>query len=222
MKKLFIAASALFLIVGASQAQTTTTQDKTATAKHHRGAFSHQGGMMKNLNLTEDQKTQFKTMNEDFRKQATALRNDKSLSADELKAKTVALRKDHFTKMQSMLTAEQKAQLAAQRKDGAANGQGRWSGRKGQGMRGDRGKGIEQMKAKLGLTDDQAAKLQANRKDFHSKVQAIRSNSALTDEQKKEQVKALAKDQHESMKSILTPEQLTKMREGRKGKFGSR
>lgn len=220
MKKLFIAASALFLLVGASQAQ-TTTQDKTATAKHHRGAFSHQGGM-KNLNLTEEQKTQFKAMNEDFRKQATALRNDKSLSADDLKSKTAALRKDHFSKMQSMLTAEQKSQLAAQRKEGATKGQARWSGKKGTGMRGNHGKGMEQMKAKLGLTDDQAAKLQANRKDFHSKVQAIRSNTALTDDQKKEQVKALAKDQHESMKSILTAEQMNKMKEGRKRKFGSR
>jgi Spy/CpxP family protein refolding chaperone len=240
MKRLLIAASVLFLFTGATKAQ-STQQEKAGVEKHQRGQFGrhHNGGFAK-LNLTEDQKAQFKTLNESYRKQMTDLRSNKSLAAEDMKAKTQALRKEQFEKMQSFLTAEQKAQLAEQRKGFGEKGRtgergrdfskrggdqqkgfgekGRDFGRRG----GDQRKGFGQMKTTLGLTDAQEAKLKASREGFHDKVKAIRSNSALSDEQKKEQVKALATERQESLKAILTPEQLEKMKAGRKNKFGSK
>jgi Spy/CpxP family protein refolding chaperone len=232
MKRLLIAASVLFLFTGATKAQ-STQQDKAGVEKHQRGQFGrhHNGGFAK-LNLTEDQKQQFKTLNESYRKQMTDLRSNKSLAAEDMKAKTQALRKEQFEKMQSFLTAEQKAQLGEQRKGFGEKGailasaaemkgfgeRGRDFGKRG----GDQRKGFGQMKTTLGLSDAQEAKLKASREGFHDKVKAIRSNSALSDEQKKEQVKALAKERQESLKAILTPEQLEKMKAGRKNKFGSK
>lgn len=216
MKKLLIAASALFLLAGAVQAQTTQT-DTAKFKKHHRGAFArHKGNMgMQKLNLSEDQKKQFKTLNEGYRKQVTDLNNQK-LTAEERKTKFQALRKEQFGKMQSLLTAEQKAQMTAKRKEMSEKGF-----RKG-GKGFDRSRNPEQMKAKLGLSDDQAAKLKASREGFRDKIKAIHSDNKLSADQKKEQMKALAQQQRESMKAILTPEQLEKLKAGRKNKVGSK
>lgn len=215
MKQLLIAASAFFLIAGSAQAQ--STQKDSAFRKHQRGGFHHKPGMgMKDLNLTDAQKKQFKDLNDSYRKQYTDLRNNKSLGADEQKTKMRALRKEQFGKMQSILTDEQKTKLAAQRKDWGKKGD--FAHRGGQ----SRGKGFEKMKTQLGLTDDQSAKLKANRADFHTKAKAIRGNSSLTEDQKKEQVKTLAQQNRESLKSILTPEQMEKLKAGRKNKSGSK
>lgn len=215
MKHLLIAASAFFLIAGSAQAQ-STQKDSTFRKQQH-GNFQRKPGMgMKDLNLTDAQKKQFKDLHDNYSKQFADLRNNKSLSADEQKTKMHALRKEQYGKMQSILTDEQKTKMAAQRKDWGKKGDFAHKG--GQA----RGKGFEQMKTKLGLTDDQSAKLKANREAFHTKAKAIRENTSLTDEQKKEQVKALAQQNRESMKSILTPEQIEKMKAGRKNKFGSR
>ena len=202
MKKFLLAASALFLMTAASQAQ--TTQSESQVQKHHRGAFSHHNGMQ-NLNLSDTQKKQMKDLRESYHKQIADLQNDKSLSADQLKEKTQTLRKEQFSKMQSFLTPEQKTQMASLRAGGANRDFGR-------------GQRFEQMQAQLGLTADQAAKLKASREDFHKKAEAIRADNSLTDAQKKDQVKALAKQHHESLKSVLTPDQLAKLKAGRKMK----
>ncbi len=202
MKKFFIAATALILITGSLQAQHTKGN---AAQRHHRGAYSHKGGMH-TLNLNDEQKKQFKNISESYHKQIKDLHDNKSLTADDVKNKTEALRKEQHEKMQSLLTPEQRTQMAAQRKNNE----------KGQ------GKNFDQVKAKLGLSDDQAIKLKANREDFHNKVTAIRSDNSLSDSQKKDQVKALAKQQKENMKTLLTPEQIEKMKSAKKGKFGSK
>lgn len=205
MKKFFIAATAILFITGISQAQ--TTKDNT-TEKHHRDAHSHHN-RMKQFNVSEDQKKQFGEISERYRKQLTDLRNNKSLSAEEIKTKSMALRKEQHGQMQSLLTPEQKTQMAAERKDGRKGGK-------------DHGRNFEQMKTRLGLSDEQAAKLKTNQQAFHEKVTAIRSDNTLTEIQKKEQVKALAKQHKENMKTLLTPEQFEKMKAGRKGKNSSK
>jgi Spy/CpxP family protein refolding chaperone len=222
MKKFLIAASALFLLAGATQAQ--TAQKDTKGEKHQRGSFGRHNGMQK-LNLSDDQKKQMKELKDTYQKQFTDLRSNKSLSAEEIKTKSQALRKEQFEKMQSFLTAEQKAQIAAQKNDWSKGDRTRGFGGKAFGARGEKGfnrdgRGGADLKTKLGLTDDQAAKLKTSREGFREKVKAIRTDSKLSDAQKKEQVQALAKSHHESLKNVLTAEQLEKMKTGRKHRGG--
>jgi protein CpxP len=205
MKKLFIAATALLLGTATLHAQTKTETADNTTKQQHKGFRGHHRGGMQHLNLNDDQKKQFKDLGQNYHKQITDLRNDKSLSADELKSKTAALRKEQHQKMQSLLTPEQKTQMASQRKN------------KSQAMQ-NGGKRFDKMKAKLGLTDEQAAKLKTSQAGFHEKIKAIKTNSALSDSQKKDQVKALAKQHREDMKSVLTAEQIEKMKAGRRTK----
>lgn len=73
----------------------------------------HHGGMMdmKALNLTEDQKTQFKTQNESFRKKMEELKKNDNITVKDWKSKAENLRKEHKSKIDGILTSEQKAQL---------------------------------------------------------------------------------------------------------------
>ena len=130
------------------------------------------------------------------------LKKNDNITVKEWKSKAEALRKEHKANTDNILTADQKAQLKKMKEEGKA---------KHEQMDKQRG---EKMKERLGLTDDQSAKMEANRKAMGEKMKAIRENKSLSDEQKKEQMKELFKKQQDNMKSILTEEQLKKMKEG--------
>jgi Spy/CpxP family protein refolding chaperone len=66
---------------------------------------------------------------------------------------------------------------------------------------------------KLGLTDEQKAKLKTVRSQTKDATEAIRANPALTPEQKHAQVAAARKASHEQMKAMLTPDQQARMAE---------
>ena len=65
------------------------------------------------LNLTADQQTQVKAIDEDARKQMMALRNDTSLSQDDRHAKMMNIRKSTQDKIRAILTDEQKTKYDA-------------------------------------------------------------------------------------------------------------
>jgi len=72
---------------------------------------------------------------------------------------------------------------------------------------------------KLNLTDAQREQFQQIARDMRKQGMAIRQDSSLTDEQKKEKMQALRKQSHQQLFSILTPEQkeqLKRMREQHK------
>jgi periplasmic protein CpxP/Spy len=89
----------------------------------------------------------------------------------------------------------------------------------------------DNLKKTLGLSDDQAAKLKDARAVSQGKMKAIKSDSGLSKEQKRAQIKDAATAFDGQVKGILTPEQYTKwsemkekmkgkMKEKRKGKKG--
>lgn len=204
MKKFLVAATALLITASAVQAQ-SAEKDNTTQGKHfqHKG-FRH-GGFAK-LNLTDEQKAKMKSLNEDYRKQFADLKNSSGTNTADFKAKASALRKSQHEKMQSILTTEQKTQLAEQRKNMRMK------------MKNGRGDRMGKMKTQLGLSDEQAQKIAQSRAGFREKVKNIRQDQALSEDQKKEQVKALAKQHREEMKSVLTSEQLDKMKASMKGR----
>ena len=69
--------------------------------------------------------------------------------------------------------------------------------------------------AALNLTPDQKAKIDVLRADLHSKTETIRSNAALTPEQKKEQIKALREANRTQVEAILTPDQLAQLQKAK-------
>ena len=72
----------------------------------------------------------------------------------------------------------------------------------------------------LNLTDAQKAQMKPIREEMRAKMEAIRQNTALTEEQKKNQMEVLHKEQKQKMEAVLTPEQRTKFEELRKNNEG--
>lgn len=81
----------------------------------------------------------------------------------------------------------------------------------------------EEMMEKLGLTDDQKAQMKALHQDGKKQAEAIKADTTLTPEQKKEKMKTLHQDMMTKRDAILTPEQKKKvdeMKAAHKGKGG--
>jgi Spy/CpxP family protein refolding chaperone len=205
MKKIMLSVCIAALVATTIQAQEIRDREP---GKHHMMKRHHRGEAFKNLNLTEDQKAQFKALNEANRKQLAELKKNDNITVKEWKSKKEALRKDHREKMQSLLTTEQKTQLEKSKLERKAKMEERSKAR------------MDKMKTNLGLSDEQSAKLKSERAVVQEKMKAIREDKSLDDQAKKEHVKELMKKQKENMRSILTEEQLKKLDE-QKQKRGS-
>ncbi len=68
----------------------------------------------------------------------------------------------------------------------------------------------------LNLTPDQQEKMKKLREDNRTKMEAIKNNTSLSDDQKQEQMKKLRMDQRKNMEGLLTDEQKAKMKDARK------
>lgn len=194
MKKIVLSALVMMIAIATLQAQQNRRPQRPENRQQRQS-------MMMKLNLTDDQKAQMKTYNEDFRKQMAELKKNEDITVKEWKSRMANLRKDHKAKMESVLTKEQKDQVAKMKADRQAMRQVDAKAR------------AEKMKIKLGLSDDQTAKMEKLRTDMHNKMQGIRQNDSLAPEQKKEMAKDLMKKQKAEMKSILTDEQLKKLQD---------
>jgi len=195
----------LFLVAAVAGISVNAQEIPERKSEHprmmHKGKHQRHGMDMKQLNLTEEQKAKFQSQRESFKKQMEELKKNDNITVKEWKAKMESLRKENKEKMEAILTSDQKAQLEKMKTE---------QKEKMKSIGRERG---EKMKAELGLSADQSAKLDANRKEIGEKMKSIRENKSLTEEQKKEQVKELMKGNKEKMKSILTEEQLKKMKE---------
>ncbi len=213
MKRIILSVLVLSMAV-AVQAQEIPERKTDRPVRHERMKGRHGGGMdMKALNLTEEQKAQFKTQRETFRTQMEELKKNDGITVKESRMKMESLRKENKEKTEKILTTEQKAKLENIKTEGRA---------KHEAMGKER---AARMKTQLGLSDEQAAKLEKSRTSMATNMKAIRENKSLNEEQKREQMKELGKKQKENMKSILTEEQMKKLKEsghkrmeGRKGK----
>ncbi|MEO7715879.1 MAG: hypothetical protein ABIY70_06745 [Capsulimonas sp.] len=83
------------------------------------------------------------------------------------------------------------------------------AGGKGKGKAGEM-KQLAKLSETLALTDDQKAKIKDIYKAEAPKMMAIRKNTALTPEEKKEQMKPIRKEMRTQIEALLTPEQKLK------------
>jgi len=212
MKKTFFLLLAAALTVSVAQAQDIPERKHDGVGRSE-GMKKRGGDDMAKLNLTEDQKKQFKSLQEQRRKDMEALKTQ-NLTPEQSKEKMESLRKDYRDKSQALLTPEQKTQMESFRKD-------RKEGMTKREFKGKERKEGGKWGQDLNLTPEQSEKLAASRKATGDQLKAIKDNQSLSDDAKKAERKKIMKAQQESMKSILTPEQQQKMKESRK-KHGDR
>ncbi len=170
--------------------------------QHHQKAM-----MMQHLNLTTAQKNQMKANRESYKKQLEDLKKNDGISVKEYREKKEAIHKAQKEKAMAVLTPEQKTQLEQLKKEEQQKHKMKSAER------------MEKMKSRLGLTDEQAAKLKANREDINTKMKAIKENNKLSSEEKKQQLKELKKQNKDIFRDMLTPDQLKKMQDMKQHHF---
>jgi Spy/CpxP family protein refolding chaperone len=74
-------------------------------------------------------------------------------------------------------------------------------------------KGRANIAKQLDLSDDQKPKVEAIMKGAMEKGRALREDTSLTPEEKKDKVKAIKDDMATQLKTVLTPEQFAKWQE---------
>ena len=201
MKRIIMSAVAILLITAAVQAQTDTAKGP----RHERRM--QKGGSYGHLNLTAGQQAKMKSLREEFKQKHEALKAEK-LTEAERKSQLGALRTEHKTAVEAILTPEQKAQLETKKGNRSERMRG------GKKMTGDSSttlKGKAGLKKELDLTADQQAKLKIIRTEFKSKGDALRQDQTFTKEQKQEKLRNLMKQQQAEMKTVLTNEQQEKL-----------
>lgn len=144
--------------------------------------------------LSQEQRKQMGELRMAARDQAAIIRNDKTLTDDQKQAKLKELREKNHEQMKSVLTPEQQKAFAERRSAGRAR-----------------------FAEKLGLTPEQQSKMKELFGSTHQQRQAVLKDTSLTNEQKQAQLSQLRQTSKAQLATILTPEQLAKFQQMRKG-----
>ena len=125
----FILSGAMVLPIAAlAQTASTASGDNgnAATAQTQEKERGERGEKFaKELNLTPDQQAELKSIRENMKQQAQAIKNDSSLTADQKKAKFKELRKSSHEQMMAKLTPDQQAKFKEMRKEHRGHRHGR-------------------------------------------------------------------------------------------------
>jgi Spy/CpxP family protein refolding chaperone len=219
MKKIVLGLFALTMTF-ASIAQ-SKNQHRLEHKEFRKGGMHEGAGYMEKLNLTDAQKTQVKTINEDFRQQMQNLKNQGSLTVDQQKEKRQALAREHRDKLNAILTPEQRKQAEAFKQDFKGKEGDFSEGRKGDfkdGRKGGRDDRFSEMTKDLNLTPEQSTKLATLNENFKNNLQSLQQNSSLSKEEKKEQMKSLMQKHKSEMESLLTTEQKKQLKNSMKNR----
>lgn len=80
----------------------------------------------------------------------------------------------------------------------------------GRGMRMDPGRRADMLKQNLGLSDDQTTQVKAIYQDSQTKMETLRSNSSLSQDDRRSQMMDIRKGENDKINALLTPDQKTK------------
>nr|WP_262919733.1 hypothetical protein [Niabella hibiscisoli] len=119
-KAIFLAAVISAFSITATYAQDAPKEKPKGEARQggeRRGGGYNAAEMYKDLNLTKEQETKLKDLNDEQGKKMQELRNDNSLSDDARREKMQEMRKDRMEKEGAILNKEQKEKLDAKRKE---------------------------------------------------------------------------------------------------------
>lgn len=182
------------MLAGMSWAQTTQAPATTRKAEHGPAQLFQQ------LDLTADQRAKVQSILQSERSQVQAVRSNTSLTEEQKKQQIHELRKSDHQQLLSVLTPEQQAKLKQLHSE-----------HKGRGQAFKAGRGLQA----LNLTEQQKEQLKPVFQSTRQQMQALRTDTTLTAEQKREKMKEIRQNQMAQMKSILTPEQQQQLQQMR-------
>ena len=161
MKKIILSALVVLMAITV-QAQEIPERKTDKPMMHVRARGQHNKGMnMQQLNLNPQQKIQIKQQRENFHLQMEELKKNDGITVKESRERMESFRKENKEKTQHILTADQKAKLQQMKVEGKA-----------QHMEMARGR-AENMKTRLGLSDEQSAKMEKNQAEMAKKIKKL-------------------------------------------------
>jgi periplasmic protein CpxP/Spy len=197
MKYLITAVFAFLALTFAAQAQQTGKRSHRQHRKAH---------IVKQLNLTDAQKAQAKQYRAEMKAQRLALEKNDGLTVKEYRARQQVLKAEYKTKMQGLLTTEQKNKLATLKQQKAEQRQQRHNNR------------LMLLKSKMNLSDGQMAKIKSGREARQKELLQLKQDNSLGHLEKKGKIKELRKKNKEALMALLTPEQKTTLEELKKNR----
>ncbi len=156
--------------------------------------------MKTELALTDDQVARLAKANEEFRQNHARVFRDTSMTRKDMMIKGRELAEGREKSIKEILTKDQYEKWMnskpAVRRAGPAPHQSRT--------------GVEEMKAELGLSDDQVAKIKTINGAMMKQFRALRADSTLTREDRMKSQKRIMDERRTSIKKVLTEEQYEK------------
>ncbi|MCY7292739.1 MAG: hypothetical protein LH615_11230 [Ferruginibacter sp.] len=110
MKKLFALSFAAVILSSAALAQTERSVDDKPRTERHKGKHD-KDKMMKELNLSKEQKAQLKTQHQDMKAKREALKAQDNITVKEMREKQAALKAEQKSNMNAVLTSEQRTKM---------------------------------------------------------------------------------------------------------------
>lgn len=184
-----------FAFVGAQAATTRGPQVKTGTPEV--GRYAKCARHMSDLNLTETQKSQAKSILQESKDQAKLVRENASLTPEQKKARMKEIKRAGYDQFRQILTPEQQRTLDQKR----TRGEQRVKALKAK---------VQDARKELNLRPEQEARikeLMAARKD---EVKALKADTRLTPEQKRAEFKKMKDSVKAEVRRVLDPEQQKK------------
>jgi hypothetical protein len=172
--------------------------------------YNHSGRGAGGSRFSPEQRKQMMAIQLDYHQKQRELYQDDRQTLGHYKDQLLALDKERRAKMEALLTPAQKPEVERRRKRRSEEAQVRTAAR------------VERIKIHLNLTDQQAAFVKAVQEKSLAEASSIRENEDLLPDQKREQFKALADRQKESLKSVLTADQFTEWENMHKDRLGAR
>jgi DNA polymerase/3'-5' exonuclease PolX len=163
------------------------------------------------LNLTEQQKSTVQSYLEDQRSQMQVLRNDTALTREQRAQRAREITQQTRDKVQSILTVEQRQRAEDLRDQARQRFQERASEQ------------FDRTARLLDLTPEQKDQMQSYLEGQRTQLQTLRDNTALTQEQRRQQARAIGEQTRSNIRSLLNPPQQQKLddlRASRRGGFG--
>ena len=171
----------------------TTTYTNPPPSESPSASLGGPAELFKQLDLTDDQKTQIGKILADAKTKLDAIKADTTLTADQKNTKVQQVRKDILASVVQILTPDQQAQLKQLVQDRTKSGPGRFFGQ-------------------LDLTDFQKGQINTIVTGVKSKTDAINTDTTLTPDQKRAKLQELRKDTIKSVMDVLTPDQQVKLK----------
>jgi hypothetical protein len=192
MKTIFVS----ILLLGSMIFFNTDGYSQSSARSNHKGPekgeFQHDYAKLKtDLGLSDAQVDTLKSFDAAFKRKMETIRKDATLKEEDKKVKMKVLREEKRANMKKVLTEEQYKKFISQRSE-------------------NRKPDYEKLKTDLGLTNAQVDSLKAFDITFKKKLDELRNNSTLKEEDKKVKMKELHEAKKANMKKVLTEEQYKK------------